>query len=389
MRTLQDVCATDPRRPPPQVTAVTMLGLAALAGLTLVSMISNAPSTAFVVLDVGVAVASVLCVPLLACRPVPGAAALALLATLSPVATTGSTMGTYYVARNAPLPDAVGIAVIGFGAHLVQFLWRPMPGIDTLWFVLLDAAAHAALLGVGALFRSRAEVIRSLHERAARAEADRDRHADEARLAERARIAREMHDVLAHRLSLLATYAGALEYRPDAPPEQVARAAGVLRTGTHEALEDLREVIGVLRLPDGDGPDRPRPQPDVPEIGRLIATARASGMEIAYSAGYADPTTLPGASARTGYRIVQEALTNARKHAPGAPVRVRVDGEPGEGLNIEVSNDAPTRPADATLVGSSAGLIGLAERVDLAHGRLTHGPHAQGFRVVAWLPWPR
>jgi signal transduction histidine kinase len=389
MRTLQDVCAADPRRPPAQVTAVTMFALAALAGLTLVGLIPNAPSTAVVALDVSVAVASVLCVPLLVRRPVPGAAALALLAALSPVATTGSTMGTYYVARNAPLPDAVGIAVLGFGAHLVQFLWRPMPGIDTFWFVLLDAAAHAALLGVGALFRSRAELIRSLHERAARAEADRDRHADEARLAERARIAREMHDVLAHRLSLLATYAGALEYRPDASAEQVARAAGVLRTGTHEALEDLREVIGVLRLRDGDAPDRPRPQPDVPEIGRLVATARASGMDIAYAAGYADPATLPGASARTGYRIVQEALTNARKHAPGAPVRVRVDGEPGEGLNIEVSNDAPTRPVDVTLVGSSAGLIGLAERVHLAHGRLTHGPHAQGFRVVAWLPWPR
>ncbi|TDE99165.1 sensor histidine kinase [Occultella glacieicola] len=381
-----------------------MLGLAALAGVSLIGPIQDESTTAELALDIGVALVSVASVPLLVRRPVPGAAALAVLATLSPLATPGSTMGTYYVARNAPLPDAVGIAVIGFGAHLVQYLWRPIPGIDTFWFVLLDAAAHAALLGVGALARSRAELVMSLRERAARAEADRDRQAERARLAERARIAREMHDVLAHRLSLLATYAGALEYRPDAPADQVARAAAVLRTGTHEALEDLREVIGVLRLPEGDGSDRPagqdlrdphdrpRPQPDVPEIAALVATTRAAGTEITYAHHYADPATLPGLSARTGYRIVQEALTNARKHAPGAPVRVRVDGEPGEGLTVEVVNDAASAPRDPALAGSSAGLIGLAERVDLAGGRITHGPDGpdgSGFRVAAWLPWPR
>jgi signal transduction histidine kinase len=105
-------------------------------------------------------------------------------------------------------------------------------------------AAYAALLGWGALTQARWALVASLRERARRAEAEQGRRVAEARMLERTRIAREMHDVLAHRLSLVATYAGALEYRPDSPPEQLSRAAGVVRAGVHQAFSELREVIG-------------------------------------------------------------------------------------------------------------------------------------------------
>ena len=124
--------------------------------------------------------------------------------------------------------------------------------------------AEAALVGWGELSQARQALLQSLREQAHRAESEQASRVAEARAAERASIAREMHDVLAHRLSLLATYAGALEYRPDAPPEQLARAAGVVRAGVHQALDELREVIGVLR--DDDPAAVARPQPGLSDL---------------------------------------------------------------------------------------------------------------------------
>jgi signal transduction histidine kinase len=121
-----------------------------------------------------------------------------------------------------------------------------------------------------------------VQERAQRAEADQARRAADARRAERARIAREMHDVLAHRLSLLATFAGALEY-PDAPPEQLARAATEIRTGAHQALDELREVIGVLRDDAASGAvtqRTERPQPTFADASHLIQESRDAGMSV-------------------------------------------------------------------------------------------------------------
>jgi signal transduction histidine kinase len=96
---------------------------------------------------------------------------------------------------------------------------------------------------------------------------------------------------------------------------------------------------------------------------------------------------VPDLLGRTGYRIVQEAMTNARKHAPGADVRVSLTGSPGGGLTVEVCNTTADRPADP-LSRPGNGLMGLGERVALAEGRLEHGPTADGWRVAAWLPWP-
>jgi signal transduction histidine kinase len=255
----------------------------------------------------------------------------------------------------------------------------------------LVVVAYAALVGWGALTQARQALIQSLRERAERAEAEQDRRVAEARAQERARIAREMHDVLAHRLSLLATYSGAMEYRPDASPEQLSRAAGVIRSGAHQALDDLRQVITLLREdePD-DGHLLERPQPGLGDLARLVEESRAAGTPVEVDDEISDPEALPAALGRTVYRVVQEGLTNARKHATGQPVAVVLEGKPGGQLSIDITNGLPRDgsglPASP---GAGTGLIGLSERVGLAGGHLDHETTAKGqFRLRARLPWP-
>jgi signal transduction histidine kinase len=266
-------------------------------------------------------------------------------------------------------------------------VWRPNGSLPYGWWALLVIAVGAALVGWGQSDRARQALLASLRERARRAEAEQASRVAEARVAERARIAREMHDVLAHRLSLLATYAGALEYRPDAPPEQLARAAGVLRAGVHQALDELREVITVLR--DDDDVDGKHPLPGLAELDELIAETRDAGTDVEVTRRVTQPedAVLPGGLGRTAYRVVQEGLTNARKHAPGRPVRVLLAGKPGGRLVVELAN--PVGPADPVINGSGTGLIGLTERVRLAGGEIDSRVSADGeFVLRAWLPWP-
>jgi signal transduction histidine kinase len=186
---------------------------------------------------------------------------------------------------------------------------------------------------------------------------------------------------------LLATYAGALEYRPDSSPEKLAQAAGVIRTGVHQALEELREVISVLRDTEIEEGPGGRPQPTFGDVEGLVAESRAAGTTVAYDERVDEATSLPPATGRTAYRVVQEGLTNARKHAAGHPVTVTVTGRPGTGLRIALtnpgSNGVPLTP------GSGTGLVGLTERVQLAGGTLDHQREpGGGFRLEASLPWP-
>jgi signal transduction histidine kinase len=198
-----------------------------------------------------------------------------------------------------------------------------------------------------------------------------------------------MHDVLAHRISLLSLHAGALEFHPDASPEEIARAAGVIRTSAHDALEDLRAVIGVLREgSDGAGPERP--QPTLSDLPALIEESREAGMQVRFERELPDPGEVPVATGRSAYRIVQEGLTNARKHARGAAVEVTVAGTAGTGLTIEIRNRLPVGVAAASEIpGTGTGIVGLAERASLVGGRLEHGRTASGdYRLWVWLPWP-
>ena len=248
-----------------------------------------------------------------------------------------------------------------------------------------DVAASLLMAGVvigwGLFVRARRELVRSLR-------AQGDRSADEARAAERRRIAREMHDVLAHRLSLLSVHAGALEFNPDAPADEVAAAAGVIRESARSALDELRGVIGVLREDGSESLTQP-PQPTLADLAALVEESRAAGMRITASIELGDAAP-PAAVGRTAYRIAQEGLTNARKHAPGAAVTLTASALEDR-LLVEVRSLAAVAVgAGSALPGAGTGLIGLAERVSLAGGALEHGVDPDGaFVLRARLPLPR
>jgi signal transduction histidine kinase len=261
------------------------------------------------------------------------------------------------------------------------------PQGDSLTAYYLTCAFGTAAVVAWGMFLGGRREARS--DRVRRTQAEEQLRIEQIRHSERTRIAREMHDVLAHRISLLSLHAGALEFRPEAPPEEVARAAAVIRASAHQALEDLRAVIGVLR----DGTDGEAPQPPQPTLAALpglLEESRAAGMRVHADVRLADVGAVPDPVGRHALRIVQEALTNARKHAAAAPVDLRIEGGPGEGLTIEVRNPAPVLAAGVTEIpGSGTGLVGLAERATLSGGRLEHGLDNDGdFRLRAWLPWP-
>jgi signal transduction histidine kinase len=286
-------------------------------------------------------------------------------------------VATFSAAVRARGRDLTIVAGLAIAWAFVNPLLYP-PDID-YWF---DAGASLLMVGTaigwGLFVRARRELVRSLREQA-------DRAVDEARAGERRRIAREMHDVLAHRLSLLSVHAGALEFRPDAPAEEVAEAARVIRESARAALDELRGVIGVLREDSGENPTEP-PQPTLADLAALVEESRAAGMRITarIELGDAAPSAAVG---RTAYRIAQEGLTNARKHAPGAAVTLTVEAPDGD-LRVEVRSLAPVAVASApTLPGAGTGLIGLAERVTLAGGELEHGVDPAGaFVLRARLP---
>jgi signal transduction histidine kinase len=367
------------------VIAGATTGIGALTAATIVGQATSHEAFGLLTLDIAVGVVACALVPVLLRWPVPGALALAVLAAVSPAATPAATLGTLYVAQRRPFPVAAAAGGADVAAHLIRGVWRPIGSLPYVWWAVLVVAIGAALVGWGQGDRARQALLASLRERARRAEAEQDSRVAEARATERARIAREMHDVLAHRLSLLATYAGALEYRPDAPPEQLARAAGVVRAGVHQALDELREVITVLR--DDDLTDGKHPLPGLSDLDGLIAETRDAGTTVDVTRRVTQPEDLPGGLGRTAYRVVQEGLTNARKHAAGRPVRVLLAGKPGGRLVVELAN--PVGPADPAINGSGTGLIGLTERVRLAGGEIDHTISADGeFVLRAWLPWP-
>ncbi|MEU8162479.1 sensor histidine kinase [Micromonospora parva] len=287
---------------------------------------------------------------------------------------------------------AFAVAVTGAGlvTNLVFSWTRPDPVMPYWATVSWGVVITFAVLAWGMFVRARRQLIVSLRERAERAEAEQQLRVTQARHLERTRIAREMHDVLAHRISLLSLHAGALEFRPDAPADEVARAAGVIRGSAHAALQDLREVIGVLRAEDDGAGDAPEPpQPTLADLPALIAESRSAGVRVNVSDSVASPGEVPAALGRAAYRIVQEGLTNARKHAAGAVVTVDVSGGPGTGLSVAISNRWPVgTPEGGTLPGAGTGLVGVSERVTLAGGRLAYGRDDSGdFRLAAWLPW--
>ncbi|MGN9758097.1 sensor histidine kinase [Streptomyces sp. SD31] len=317
--------------------------------------------------------------------PVGVATAMVLVCFVSNTAAGAGVVALFTLAVHRPFRYVAWVG--GASVALVPlFYWlRPDPEITYGWTVLLGAMLNGGVVGWGMLVRSKRQLMLSLRDRARRAETEARLRAEQAQRLAREAIAREMHDVLAHRLTLLSVHAGALEFRPDAPREEIARAAGVIRESAHEALQDLREIIGVLRADEPD--DAGRPQPTLAALEALVTESREAGMKVTLDQHVTEPAAVPASVGRTAYRIAQEGLTNARKHAPGTEVTVAVAGAPGEGLSVAVRNPAPEGEIPH-VPGSGQGLIGLTERATLTGGRLEHGPVADGgFEVRAWLPW--
>ncbi|GAA2161488.1 sensor histidine kinase [Actinomadura napierensis] len=305
--------------------------------------------------------------------------------------TATSTLGTaavamYSLAMLRPWRTLLPIAGANM-ALIVGLFWITSPRDQFREGTVIFGLIYAVLITTGMLVRSRRQLIASMEDRARAAEEGQRLRVEEARLLERERIAREMHDVLAHRISLLAVHAGALEFRPDAPADQRA-AAGIIRQSAYEAMEDLREVIGVLRGDPG-GAEADRPQPALADVPDLVRESSAAGARVVLDDRVPDPAKVPVRVGRHAYRIVQEGLTNARKHAPGARVRVTLDAPDGTALTIEVVNPVPPGLPTPVLPGAGAGLVGLGERVALLGGTLEHGRTGDGgFRLHARLPLP-
>ncbi len=264
-------------------------------------------------------------------------------------------------------------------------------------------AFYLFLFAWGAGIRARRQLVARLHEDADRQRVEHARRLADARRTEREAIAREMHDVLAHRISLLSVHAGALAYRtgpaagsavPLSGPE-ISDSAQLIRDTAHQALEELRAVLTVLRgvAPAagaaGGGGDPEVGLPRIADITGLVAEAEEAGQRVTlvrrYDAGLAG--TLRGQVQRTVYRVVQEGLTNARKHAPGEAVAVTLEGRPGNGLTVLVRNVLPDGTSPAEIPGAGAGLAGLEERTVLDGGTLRHGADDGAFELHARLPW--
>ncbi len=355
------------------IVDVTMLAVALTVGFITLGTTEDQHSDEAAFFDLVVGVLAL--IPLWWRRRYPFAVALV---TIVPSAVSAMAAGPALIALfNVALRGSrrqIGIAgLLAVAASLIFPLIYDDEEVPYVIDAVLAVVFPALVIGWGLFARNQRDLLRSSHERARQLEAEQHARVQQAREAERRRIAGEMHDVLAHRLSLLSVHAGALEFHPDAPPEEIAAAAGVIRATAHEALSDLREVVGVLR--EGDGGAEP-PQPTLDAIPGLIEESRAAGMKVQATIDASGGDALIG---RTAYRVVQEGLTNARKHAPAAAVQVTVAGE--EQLVVEIVTRRPAGTSTA-VPGAGTGLIGLAERVELAGGTLEHGPNERGDFVL-------
>ena len=256
---------------------------------------------------------------------------------------------------------------------------------DSWWLDLIVSTVFTAgALAWGMYIGSRRELVWTLKHRAELAESQQELRVGQARGNERARIAREMHDVLAHRISQISLHAGALGYRSDLDADELRSNATVIRDLANAALTDLRGVLGVLRDPE-TGELASAPQPTWADLPSLVDKARESGLHVEYVDRLDGDDALPEVVGRTLYRIVQEGITNVGKHAPGAVLRIEVSGSPDEGVDIVLRNPigfGPTRTP-----GSGLGLIGLTERAELRGGRLEGQSDGRQFVLRGWIPW--
>jgi signal transduction histidine kinase len=277
----------------------------------------------------------------------------------------------------------ITVMAAGITSGYIYFSITPEASTSAHWISVTEmVVVTVAEVLAGLYIGTQREYVASVNEQKHQAEEQHQLQIEKARSLEREQIAREMHDVLAHRISLISMHSGALAYRTDLNQEQVQETSALISATAREALSDLRQVLGVLR---GDEPLQP--QPTLNELPTLVTEARDAGMTIRFTTEVDDPSLVPETLGRTLYRVAQEALTNAAKHSPTATVSMGVTGQPGDGLTMTVSN--VRRPASAAgASGTGLGLVGMRERVALAGGRLVIRDEQRRFTLEAWLPWP-
>ena len=319
----------------------------------------------------------------------------------------------------APLPLAAAIAfatVADRSGRLLRWLSvlgtcagvassQVLPGRSQPYDAIVQAFIFGAAWAVGTLARQRRVALAAAASRAERAEASVVEAAATAAMAERVRIARELHDVVSHHVSLMAVQAETVGALLPARPEAAATSADQIGSTARAAMTELRRLLGVLRFKDNEDPERPRltPVPTLSRLGELTDAIREAGLQVT-SETCGPATPLPPGVDLTAYRIIQEALTNAVRHAPGATATVRVTYAPSH-VSVEVTNSpraavAPaggsagrgsagrgsagpvTPPGLARPVGPGYGLAGIAERVASCGGTLSLGPTADGGFVV-------
>lgn len=307
---------------------------------------------------------------------------------------------TVNLALRLPWRRSLAVLALYLAAGLLGGLFLEDQQSNGPFGAALTLAYYLGSFAWGSTLRTRRLGALAVRREAELERADHARRLADARREERAAIAREMHDVLAHRISLLSVHAGALAYRAeqsaagagrDLTGTEICRSSRIIRDSAHQALSELHDVLRVLRTKE-DGDSEPMAaQMRLADLPGLVEEACSAGQEVALRNELADRDAAgpprPQCE-RTVYRVVQEGLTNARKHAPGAPVTVELTGAPGAGLTVCLSNRMPTARPAPQIPGTGTGLTGLAERVRLDGGLLAHGSDGRTFTLRVQLPWP-
>jgi signal transduction histidine kinase len=253
--------------------------------------------------------------------------------------------------------------------------------------VTLQTAAHVALVAIPVLaaeaLRNRRAYVRVLLERLELAEREREEEAERRAEQERLRIARDLHDVVAHTLTTINVQAGVAGHLVDRDVGNARTALATIETASHEALEELRTILGVLREP-GNGDAPLEPMPGLAALAPLIEQARTSGLDVGFEVEGEPPPRIHDAVQLAAFRILQESLTNARRHASGAATRVTL-GYRSDRLRLEIENDA-SHPGNGS---QGVGILGMRERATALGGTLETQVSEERFRVVADLPYRR
>ncbi|MHB8659523.1 MAG: sensor histidine kinase [Solirubrobacteraceae bacterium] len=254
----------------------------------------------------------------------------------------------------------------------------------------LQTAAHVALIAVPVLaaeaLRNRRSYVQVLLERLELAERTREEEAQRRAEQERLRIARDLHDIVAHTLTTINVQAGVAAHLHDRDPSHAQNALATIETASHDALEELRTILGVLREP-GQGNAPLEPAPDLAAVDALIEQTRNAGLDVSFTLDGQQPHRVPEAVQLAAFRILQESLTNVRRHAPGAATRINLAYR-GDGLRLTIENEAArSRNGDGNHSFDGVGILGMRERATALGGTLQANRAGERFRVVAELPY--